>query len=89
MDPKVCAYSGGRFLMVHPLSRKQLAGGDLGTLCKGSSLVVYDNLGARNGDIIGYSESGEAAAAFEEPTPVDAYNTAIIDTLTYTPPGGS
>ena len=66
LHPKVCAYEGGRFLVVHPLSREQLSGASLDKLTKGSSLIVYDSLGAREGDIIGYSESGEAAAAFED-----------------------
>ena len=86
MAEKVDAYEGGIFLVVHPLTREQIKTGKLQPMPKGSSLIVYDKLGAREGDVIGYSESGEAAAAFETPTPVDAYNTAIIDALNYQPP---
>jgi microcompartment protein CcmK/EutM len=86
MGRKVTSYDGGIFLVVQPISRAQMKGEPLLPLAKGSTLVVYDRLGAREGDIIGFSESGEAAAAFETPTPVDAYNTAIIDTLNYKPP---
>jgi microcompartment protein CcmK/EutM len=79
------SYKAGRFLLVHPLSRAQLSGGDLQVLARASTVVVYDKLGARAGDLIGYSESGEAAAAFQTPTPVDAYCAAILDTITYRP----
>lgn len=77
---------GGRFLMVQPLDRKQMAGAALLPMPKANSLVVYDNLGAGHGDIIGYVEGAEATAPFTQPTPIDAFNAAIIDTITYQPP---
>lgn len=80
------SYRGGRFLVVSPLNKAQIAGGPLMPLSSGSSLVVYDNLGAGEGAIIGYIEGGEAAQPFEQPTPVDAYNCAIIDLVEYQPP---
>ena len=79
------SYKGGRFLLIQPLSREQLSGGDLKPLALGWGPVAYDKLGAGEGDIVGYSESGEAAAAFEQPTPCDAYVCAIIDTWNYKP----
>jgi len=80
------SYRGGRFLMVMPLDRRQLAGGPLTVTTKGTNgLVVYDNLGAGQGDVIAFSESGEAAAPFTKPTPVDAFNCAILDRINYTP----
>ncbi len=79
------AYTGGRFLVVHPLDRKQLSGGALKDLTPGVSIVAWDELGAGDGDVVGYSESGEAAAPFENPTPVDAYICAILDHWTYQP----
>jgi microcompartment protein CcmK/EutM len=80
------ALRGGRFLLVQPLSREQFAGAPLLPLAKGSTLVVYDNLGAGPGHIIGFTEGAEAAAPFPESTPVDAFNAAIIDRILYTPP---
>ena len=38
------AYKGGRFLLVQPLSREQMAGAPMLPLPTGNSLVVYDNL---------------------------------------------
>ena len=45
------------------------------------SLVVYDNLGASDGDLIAFSESREAAMPFypEKIVPLDAYNAAMLD----------
>ncbi|MEZ5275433.1 MAG: EutN/CcmL family microcompartment protein [Opitutaceae bacterium] len=85
------SFQGGRFLLVQPLDRRQFSGADLLPLPKANSLVVYDNLGAGQGDIIGYVEGAEATAPFTHPIPIDAFNAAIIDTITYQPPrsGGS
>lgn len=80
------AYAGGTFLLIQPLSREQLAGAPLTPLAPGWGLVAFDALRADRGDIIGYSESGEAAAAFEQPTAVDAYVCAILDHWNYEPP---
>jgi microcompartment protein CcmK/EutM len=80
------AYKGGRFLLVQPFAKAQFAGAPMLPLAKGNSLVVYDNLGADLGHIIGFTEGAEATAPFDNPTPVDAFNTAIIDEIFYTPP---
>ena len=80
------ALRGARFLLVQPLSREQFAGAPLLPLAKGSTQVVYDELGADVGHLIGYTEGAEAAAPFTHPTPVDAYNAALIDRINYTPP---
>jgi microcompartment protein CcmK/EutM len=46
------------------------------------SLVVFDRHGAGVGDLIAFTEGGEAAQPFRpEKVPVDAYCAAIIDTL--------
>jgi microcompartment protein CcmK/EutM len=81
VDP---AYRGARFLLAHPWSPKAPEPTD-GTLRKANSFVVYDNLGASPGDLIGYTDGGEAAAPFADDTPCDAYTSAIIDTLTHVP----
>jgi ethanolamine utilization protein EutN len=80
------AYKGGRFLLVQPFAKAQFAGAPMVPLAKGNSLVVYDNLGADLGHIIGFTEGAEATAPFDNPTPVDAFNAAIVDEIFYTPP---
>jgi microcompartment protein CcmK/EutM len=80
------AFKGARFLLVHPLSREQFAGGPAVPLAKGDSIVVYDDLGATPGHTIGFVQGSEAAVPFAHPTPVDAYNAAIIDSIFYAPP---
>jgi len=50
------AYKGGRFLLVQPLSKAQFQGAPMTPLAKGSSLVVYDNLGAGVGHLVGFTE---------------------------------
>jgi len=46
------------------------------------SLVVFDELGANQGQIIAISEGAEATMPFKpEMMPIDAYATAILDTL--------
>lgn len=80
------AYKGGRFLLVQPFAHAQYKGAPMTPLAKGNSLVVYDNLGADLGHVIGFTEGAEATAPFDNPTPVDAFNAAIIDQVFYTPP---
>ncbi len=49
-------------------------------------VVVFDELGAGVGSTIALSEGREAAMPFyPNVKPVDAYNAAILDTLTYKP----
>jgi len=59
-------------------------------LAKGSSVVVYDELGAGQGSTIGFIEGAEAAQPFTGDAPVDAYCACILDQLNYvggvTPP---
>ncbi len=46
----------------------------------GEDIVIFDNLSAANGNRIGFSEGGEAAAPFyPEKKPVDAYCGCILD----------
>ncbi len=45
-------------------------------------LVLWDELGTRNGDVVALSEGGEAAQPFRPAIkPVDAYNAAILDEI--------
>ncbi|MBS0632470.1 MAG: EutN/CcmL family microcompartment protein [Verrucomicrobia bacterium] len=79
------AYRGGRFLLVQPWSAARFAT-PAAPSGSGTSLVVYDKLGAGVGSIIGYTEGSEAAKPFATATPVDAYCAAIIDEVFYQPP---
>ena len=69
---------GGRFLLVDVQDRFALAGQQRRT---DEVLVAYDNLGAREGDLIAFTESREACMPFypEKRVPLDAYNAAILD----------
>ena len=80
------AYKGARFLIVQPFAKEQFRGAPMTPLAKGLSLVVYDNLGAGLGNVIGFTEGAEATAPFDTPTPVDALNAAIVDEVFYAPP---
>jgi microcompartment protein CcmK/EutM len=70
---------GGRFMIVEVQDRFSLAGEKRKT---GEYVVVYDHLGAGDGDTIAFSESREACMPFypEKIVPLDAYNSAILDT---------
>jgi ethanolamine utilization protein EutN len=83
----VDALTGGRFLVVSPFSRKQYAAGLNAAPAMGEepSLVVYDALGGGVGEVIGYEEGREAAQPFDQPTPIDAINCALIDEMFYRP----
>lgn len=92
------AYKGGRFLIVQPFDRASFEREreesarpvaralPAAPLPKGNSLVVFDNLGADLGHVIGFTEGAEATAPFTQPTPVDAFNAALIEQIFYTPP---
>lgn len=69
---------GGRFLIVEVQDRFSLSGRARKTT---ESLVVYDHLGATDGDLIAFTESREATMPFypEKRVPLDAYNAAILD----------
>ena len=79
-------YSGSRLLIVQPLSKEQFAGAPAQPLARGNSLVVFDQLGAGQGSIVGFTEGAEATQPFDGPAPVDAYNACIIDQIYYQPP---
>jgi ethanolamine utilization protein EutN len=69
--------TGARWLIAIPCSLKALASEQRGD---GEDLVVYDNLGAGSGCLIGIAEGAEAAAPFHpNKTPVDAFCGSILD----------
>ncbi len=74
------ALAPGSLKLAVPLSLANLAGRSAE---RAEALVVYDALGAGYGSRIAISEGREAAQPFDpEMVPVDAYNAAILDTLT-------
>ncbi len=72
--------AGGRFLLVEVQDRFSLSGKDRKS---SESLIVYDHLGATEGDMIAFTESREACMPFypEKIVPLDAYNAAILDAI--------
>jgi ethanolamine utilization protein EutN len=74
------ALAHARFKLAVPLSLENLAGSSED---RAEAIVVYDALGAGHGSLIGISEGREAAQPFDpELAPIDAYNAAILDTIT-------
>lgn len=81
------SFKGARWLVVNPIEADQF-----NTACEVEpgltaipSLVVYDNLGAGETDIVGFVEGAEATAPFDSPTPVDAITVAIFDSIYHEP----
>ena len=71
--------TGGSYRLAVPLTLDNLTGQSSEL---GEELVVYDDRGAGVGTRIAVSEGGEAAQPFEpEMKPIDAYNAAILDTI--------
>ena len=72
---------GGRFLIVEVQDRHVLSGRPRQTT---ESLVMYDRLGAGEGELVAISESREACMPFypEKRVPIDAYCSAILDHVT-------
>ncbi len=78
-DPKMI---GGRFLIVQPHDPASLREGSMG---KGEVVVVYDQMGARLGDRVAFSEGREAAMPFHpDRVALDAYLVCLLDSVTYT-----
>ena len=70
---------GGRFLIALPIPLAALIED---SNARGEELVVFDNLGAGRGSVIGISEGREAANPFgKTKTPIDAYCACLIDQI--------
>ncbi len=77
-DPKL---RGGRLLVVQPHDSQSLRESSRG---RGEVEVVYDELGAREGDRVGFSEGREAAMPFHpQKVAIDAYLACLLDDVTY------
>jgi microcompartment protein CcmK/EutM len=77
---------GARWLVVSPFTSAQYKPGSKApAVSKEPSLVVYDDLGGGVGQTIGFIEGREAAMPFDQPTPIDAIDAALVDTIFYSP----
>jgi microcompartment protein CcmK/EutM len=87
LSQSVPALTGARWLIVSPFTREHFQQGTDTPpgMSKEPSLVVYDDLGGGVGQTIGFVEGREAASPFDEPTPVDAINAALVDEIFYNP----
>lgn len=87
LSQSVPAYQGARWLIVSPFEGEQFqqGAGAKVRLSGAPSLVIYDALGAGEGQTVGFVEGREAASPFDQPTPVDAINVALIDEIYYRP----
>lgn len=73
---------GGVFRVVVPLATADLARGD----GPAEALVAWDDLGAGDGQIVAFSEGGEAAQPFRPlDKPIDACIAALVDRLHLAP----
>jgi len=73
----------GRFLVTRPIDRTHLHQHQVPA--NGETIVVYDDLSAGNGCLIGFSEGREASVPFGKvKAPIDAYNCCILDEYTMT-----
>lgn len=83
VDPLI----GARWLVVSPFTKEHFQQGTEAPagLSADSSVVVYDAIGGGRGDTIGFIEGAEATAPFDQPTPIDAINAALIDYIFYQP----
>jgi ethanolamine utilization protein EutN len=72
---------GARWLVAVPYSLAGLKGDPDGF---GEELVIYDELGATEGQMIAVSEGAEAVGPFHpEQIPIDGYCAAILDTVQF------
>ena len=77
------ALERARWIIGVPFSLKALRAGKAPD---GEDLVIFDNLGAGNGNRVGFSEGSEAAAPFlPERKPVDAFCASILDQVVVKP----
>jgi microcompartment protein CcmK/EutM len=87
LSATIPALRGARWLIVSPFTREQFqqAMQTQPGVSVEPSLVVYDDLGGGLRQTVGFVEGREAACPFNEPTPVDAINAALVDEIFYGP----
>lgn len=90
LSPRDKGLPGGSLKIVDVLDAAALAGHACFQPRRTSaaeSLVVYDELGAAEGQLIAISEGGEAMMPFKpRKVPCDAYAAAILDAITFSEP---
>lgn len=73
----------GSYLLVRTANRGTLAGKNGGN---DEEVVMYDDLGAREGDCVGLVEGAEATNPFRpRKVPYDACNACILDNVNFRP----
>ncbi len=73
----------GSYLIVRTCNRGTLAGQNAGN---GETVVLWDCLAAREGDLVGLVEGREASVPFwPRRVPFDAYNACILDSIDFDP----
>lgn len=83
MNRKTDELLPGSYLIVRPCNRGTLAGKNAGG---DETVVLYDSLGAGEGDLVGLVEGREATAPFwPTKVPYDAYNGCILDSFHFEP----
>ena len=83
LNQKMAEVLPGSYLIVRPCNRGTLAGRNEGNE---ETVVMYDQLAAREGDLTGMVEGREATAPFHpRKVPYDAYNACILDTVDFEP----
>lgn len=74
-------FVGGRYMLIQPKDSRALREGTQG---HGEVVVAYDELGAGQGDLVGFSEGREAAMPFvPDNVAVDAYVACLLDDVHY------
>ncbi len=84
LNPAIEAFGGRTLAIVEPVTMENLraANGEGG----GKSLVALDELGAADGQMVGFTEGREAANPFwPDSVPVDAYCALIVDSIDVRP----
>lgn len=85
LNSKVASLKAGALLICEAMDSdglKDAAGFAKRSKPMPESLVVYDHMGAGEGDLIAFTEGGEAAQPFRpEKVPIDAYCAALLDTI--------
>ena len=79
-------YAGGTLLIVQPFGRADFASPAAARGAGGPNLVAFDELGAGEGAVVGFTEGAEAAQPFYHDTPVDAYVACLVDSFSYQRP---
>jgi microcompartment protein CcmK/EutM len=83
MNTQMAEVPPGSYLLVRTLNRGSLAGKNEGNE---EELIMFDNLGAREGDLVGLVEGREAANPFHpKKVPFDSYCACILTDVFFRP----